>query len=92
VLVHCAAGISRSTAAALILLTVRKGPGKEGEALETLLEYLQKAEQKGLRDLAGFYPNIHMIRLADELLERKGVFLKTLLDYMLPRHPYYGQE
>src|SRR3712207_250032 len=38
VLIHCAAGISRSTAAAVILHTVLRGPGSEEESVRRVFE------------------------------------------------------
>ncbi len=61
ILVHCWAGISRSTAAAFILLCDRLGPGSE-----------QKIAQ-GLRTRAPHaFPNPLLVRLADEALGREG--------------------
>ena len=60
-LIHCWAGISRSTAAAFILLCDRLGPGSE-----------QKIAQ-GLRARAPHaFPNPLLVRLADEALAREG--------------------
>jgi predicted protein tyrosine phosphatase len=61
VLVHCAAGISRSTAAALIMYTCWLGPGSECEAIERVISR---------RPIAN--PNRRMIALADKLLGREG--------------------
>jgi predicted protein tyrosine phosphatase len=60
-LVHCWAGISRSTAAAYILLCDRLGPGNEIEIARALRTRAPHA-----------CPNSLMIRLADEMLEREG--------------------
>lgn len=59
-LVHCIAGVSRSTAAAGILMAQRH-PGREAEAFLTLLALRPRA-----------WPNSHMVALADALLERRG--------------------
>ena len=61
VLIHCEAGISRSPAAALILIAVKLGPGKEPEALEHLLS-IEHA----------ILPNRRMIWMADKILNRAG--------------------
>lgn len=63
-LVHCWAGISRSTAAAYILATDRLGPGSELR----LARALRKASPTA-------YPNRHLIRLADEALGRRGAMV-----------------
>jgi predicted protein tyrosine phosphatase len=60
-LIHCWAGISRSMAAAYILLCDRAGPGYENELAQFLRERAPHA-----------YPNPLMIRLADDALQRAG--------------------
>ena len=60
-LVHCWAGISRSTAAAFILLCDIRGPGHESAIARELRELAPHAQ-----------PNRLMIRHADRLLEREG--------------------
>lgn len=67
VLIHCEAGVSRSTAAALILYACWLGPGLEAEAMERVLAQ---------RPLA--IPNRRMVALADDLLNRGGHLLKAL--------------
>ncbi len=64
-LVHCHAGVSRSTAAAAILLA-QPHPGREREAL---------AEVAALRPVAR--PNRRMLALADELLGRRGALVRA---------------
>lgn len=61
VLTHCQAGISRSSAAAVILYVVMLGPGHEEEAV---------ARVRKQREIAS--PNRRMISIADELLELDG--------------------
>jgi predicted protein tyrosine phosphatase len=61
VLIHCEAGISRSSAAALIMYACWLGAGREREALERVLAQ---------RAIA--HPNPLMIALADRLLGRNG--------------------
>lgn len=60
VLVHCHAGVSRSTAAAVILMA-QQNPGRETEAL---------AAVTALRPIAR--PNPRMLALADEILGCQG--------------------
>jgi predicted protein tyrosine phosphatase len=67
VLVHCRAGISRSTATAYAILCQHSPPGKE---LENLLHV------QSLRDLV--MPNRLIIELADKVLKRKGGMLLHL--------------
>jgi predicted protein tyrosine phosphatase len=67
ILVHCWAGISRSTAAAYILLCDRFGPGAETEIA------------RGLRHRAPHAcPNPLMISHADDLLERNGQMIQAV--------------
>ena len=67
ILVHCWAGISRSTAAAYILLCDRLGPGSEGEIACALRNRAPHA-----------CPNSLMIRLADDLLNRHGRMVEAV--------------
>jgi len=65
-LIHCHAGVSRSAAAAVILMA-REAPGREREAVETVYR---------LRPVAA--PNARMIKLADAALERAGALSRAL--------------
>src|SRR5919106_1253388 len=67
VLIHCEAGVSRSSAAALIMYAYWLGPGREQEAMERVLSQRPVA-----------IPNRRMIELADRLLDRGGRLLKVL--------------
>jgi predicted protein tyrosine phosphatase len=67
ILVHCWAGISRSTAAAYILLSDRLGPGSEMEIAQSLRYRAPHA-----------FPNPLMIRLADTMLERNGRMIEAV--------------
>ncbi len=60
VLVHCHAGVSRSTAATAILLA-QDNPGREAEAFAAVA-----------RLRPGAWPNARMVDFADDLLERDG--------------------
>ena len=71
VLVHCHAGISRSTAAAGILMC-QHAPGEEEAAFLKLL---------GLRKHG--WPNTRMVEFADTLLQRDGALLRGLQAYRL---------
>ncbi|AKF87341.1 Predicted protein tyrosine phosphatase [Myxococcus fulvus] len=61
VLVHCEAGISRSTASALTLFAVWLGPGYEEEAVARVFQLVPEA-----------WPNETLVRLADTRLGREG--------------------
>jgi predicted protein tyrosine phosphatase len=67
VLVHCRAGVSRSTATAYAILCQHTAPGLE---MENLLHV------ESLRDLV--MPNRLIIELADKVLTRKGAMLLHL--------------
>jgi predicted protein tyrosine phosphatase len=69
IVVHCAAGISRSSAAALIMYAAWLGPGRERDALERVLAQRPIAR-----------PNRRMVELADELLERDGQLAAVVED------------
>ena len=72
VLIHCEAGVSRSSAAALIIYACWLGPGRELEAMERVLAQ---------RPIA--IPNRRMVALADRLLGRNGR-LTLVLDEKAP--------
>ena len=67
VLIHCEAGVSRSTAAALIMYACWLGPGREWDAMELVLSQ---------RPIA--IPNRRMVSLADKLLDRGGRLMEVL--------------
>jgi predicted protein tyrosine phosphatase len=67
VLIHCEAGVSRSSAAALIMYACWLGPGREQEAMDRVLSQ---------RPIA--MPNRRMVELADKLLERGGRLVKAV--------------
>jgi predicted protein tyrosine phosphatase len=67
VLIHCEAGVSRSTAAALIMYTCLLGPSSEREAMERLLDQRPIAR-----------PNRRMVEIADRLLGRAGRLVGVL--------------
>lgn len=68
VLIHCAAGISRSSAAALTVFATKLTPSKESadRVLTALLE-----------SKSTIYPNLIMVTHADELLGYKGDLLEA---------------
>jgi predicted protein tyrosine phosphatase len=66
-LVHCWAGISRSTAAAYIVLCDKLGTGREVEVAQALRERAPFAD-----------PNRLIVRLADEALGREGRMIAAI--------------
>lgn len=66
-LIHCWAGVSRSTAAAFVAATLRDGPGSEA------------AVAQQLRQAAPFAtPNRLIVALADDLLGRNGAMTNAV--------------
>lgn len=65
-LIHCHAGVSRSTATAVILMA-QHNPGREPEIFAELTRVRPRS-----------WPNALMLRLADELLERQGALITEL--------------
>ena len=68
-LIHCRAGISRSSAIALAVIAKRLGSGKEEEAVNTL-EHINP----------NCRPNKSIVELTDELLERNGKLYRQVDD------------
>lgn len=66
-LVHCWAGISRSTAAAFIITCANRSPGQE----DALAHDLRRASPSAT-------PNPLMIKIADELLRRSGAMVAAI--------------
>jgi predicted protein tyrosine phosphatase len=71
VLIHCEAGVSRSTAAALIIYACWFGRGREHEAMERVLAQ---------RPIA--IPNRRMVKLADSLLQLDGRLVEARDDLL----------
>jgi len=67
ILIHCEAGVSRSTAAALIMYACWLGPGREHGAMMRVMAQ---------RPIA--IPNCRMVEIADRLLDRDGRLLAEL--------------
>jgi predicted protein tyrosine phosphatase len=80
ILVHCWAGISRSTAAAYILLCDLHGPGHEDRIAQALRLHAPHAQ-----------PNPLMIRHADQLLSRQGRMIAAVNAMGVPRPSWQGE-
>jgi predicted protein tyrosine phosphatase len=70
-LIHCHAGVSRSTAAAAILMA-QNNAGREREVFEELDRVRPRS-----------WPNALMVRIADALLEREGALFAELRTHQL---------
>ena len=70
-LIHCEAGVSRSTATALIIYACWLGPGREDEAMERVIAQRAYA-----------MPNRRMVALADRLLGLDSRLLQARDDHM----------
>jgi predicted protein tyrosine phosphatase len=78
VLIHCAAGISRSTAAAWIVNYALLAPKMDrrvaaAKSLGALHQAIEKTTQRGWRPFFAHRPNKRMIDLADGILGTRGV-------------------
>jgi len=67
VISHCQAGISRSSAAAVIVYAVMLGPGREQEAVARVMRQREFAS-----------PNRKMIEIADRLLKLEGKLIAAV--------------
>ena len=79
-LVHCRAGISRSSAIALTVFATLLGPGKEEQAMAYVME---------ARPIAT--PNLWIVELADEALGRDGKLVdaaQLYQDFVSPGHVF----
>lgn len=75
-LVHCHAGISRSTAALTMILAQANPSRPAAQAMAAVADIRAKA-----------WPNLRMIEIADEMLERRG----ELVAAVRRRHRAYGE-
>jgi predicted protein tyrosine phosphatase len=81
-LIHCYAGVSRSTAAAIIILSLMT-PSDPRSAVKRLLEIVPNA-----------WPNIRMIRLGDELLKQGGHLteaVSAIFETTYQQHPEFAR-
>ena len=81
-LVHCQAGVSRSTAAALLLLAAAQ-PGQPESAMARLRSIAPNA-----------WPNLRVIELGDALLDLRGQLVAAVRSHyadLLARYPAIGE-
>lgn len=71
-MIHCMAGVSRSSAIAFAAFCQFLGPGKEVEAMDM-------TEKAAL--LGGIWPNDLIVEYADKYLGREGNMIKVLADW-----------
>ncbi|WP_013321948.1 HEAT repeat domain-containing protein [Gloeothece verrucosa] len=69
-LVHCCRGITRSSAVALTVITYLLGEDRETEALDVVLAACPQA-----------LPNLWIVELADNILNRKGKLIDVVENY-----------
>lgn len=67
-LVHCEAGVGRSTATALAIIAERMGKGREAEAMAEVLRLRPEAS-----------PNLRVVELADDILGCDGALLAEVI-------------
>lgn len=82
-LIHCFAGVSRSTAIGLAIIADRLGAGRESEAVEHLLRVSPTAK-----------PNLHVLRRADVLLKRRGRLFENWMKVEMsdPGYAHYRNQ
>lgn len=68
-LIHCHAGRCRSPAIALAIIADHLGPGREEKVVDQMLEIVPRAA-----------PNLLVLKLADEILERHGRLQAAWID------------
>ena len=73
-LVHCQAGISRSSGIALAILAARMGAGNEHSAVQELFRIRPEA-----------VPNLHVVELADQHLARGGRLVEAVMACETPK-------
>lgn len=79
-LVHCKAGVARSTALALAVMADRMGAGREADAVEELLRVRPESA-----------PNLLLLGFADDVLERGGA-LRGAWDEVESAHAHYAEH
>lgn len=95
VIVHCAAGISRSSACALALLASRIGPWSADDCFARpsaarllvldLLAAVHDSHQQGFREDTSIRPNPRIVWLADQILGWDGHLLAAVEDVFAMR-------
>jgi predicted protein tyrosine phosphatase len=83
-LVHCHAGVSRSTAAATLILTQARPDRPAEEALKAVVRHRPRA-----------WPNLRMLELGDALLDRRGEIVDAARGHyrrVLDREPWLIEQ
>ena len=83
-LVHCHAGVSRSTAAATLILAQTRPDRPAEEALQAVVRQRPRA-----------WPNLRILELGDALLERRGEIVEAARAHyrrVLQREPWLAEQ
>lgn len=78
ILVHCAGGLSRSPACALLLAAQAAGPGREAIAADSIVRY----------GGGGFHPNSLIVHIGDAVLGRGGALCRIWEQRWHEGHPF----
>jgi predicted protein tyrosine phosphatase len=78
--IHCAAGISRSSATAIGVLSVLLGAGRERECMDRVRQAARRAELMGWRTDHAIGPNGRLVGLLDHRLKRGGALVDAYLE------------
>lgn len=83
ILIHCAAGQSRSSAVALLVLAAQMGPGWEAETVTALRDNVAESTRQRLRPPGvDIHPNRMLVWLGDRVLGRKSLLWSALVRSM----------
>jgi predicted protein tyrosine phosphatase len=77
-LIHCAGGVSRSTASALGILAQAMGPNREQESVKLLKKSIEIGCNRGHRADDYIRPNMTLVEHFDKLLNRKGALVQAI--------------
>lgn len=83
-MVHCKAGISRSTATMIIMLSTMLGAGHEKEAVAGAVRAVKNAYGRGWREHGQMAPNPTLLWHGDTVLGRRGKLYAAYLEKFVP--------
>lgn len=91
-LFHCAAGVSRSTAAATAYLAIHLPREQVYEIPKILMSSIRETTGRGWREHSGHAPNRRMVWMFDQILDFDGALFEAVrLNYYAGRTPYNPQ-